>query len=76
MENIRPRLKFGNKIEEVKLRKRKSQLYLKKDESPLNNGWALICDIYSYGQKTWIEVMVTKLCCNDENEVGKLICDF
>lgn len=38
MENIRPRLKFGNKVEDVKLRKRKSQLYSKKDESPLKNG--------------------------------------
>ncbi|XP_073320272.1 GPI mannosyltransferase 3 [Pagrus major] len=38
MENIRPRLKFGNKVEEVKLRKRKSQLYSKKDESPLKDG--------------------------------------
>lgn len=38
MENIRPRLKFGNKIDNVKLRKRKSHLYSKKDECPLNNG--------------------------------------
>ncbi|KAM9366078.1 GPI mannosyltransferase 3 [Symphorus nematophorus] len=38
MENIRSRLKFGNKVEDVKLRKRKSQLYSKEDESPLNNG--------------------------------------
>ncbi|KAI3377872.1 hypothetical protein L3Q82_009012 [Scortum barcoo] len=36
MENIRSRLKFVNKVEDVKLRKRKSQLYAKEDESPLN----------------------------------------
>lgn len=51
MENIRPRLKFGNKVEEVKLRKRKSQLYIKTHESHLDNGWALI---FIYGAKTWI----------------------
>ncbi|KAL7405715.1 hypothetical protein ABVT39_006176 [Epinephelus coioides] len=38
MENIRPRLKFGNKVEDVKLRKRRSQLYSKEDNSPLNDG--------------------------------------
>uniref|UniRef100_A0A8C3AYZ0 Mannosyltransferase n=1 Tax=Cyclopterus lumpus TaxID=8103 RepID=A0A8C3AYZ0_CYCLU len=38
MENIRTRLTFGNKVEDVKLRKRKSQLYSKEDESPLNDG--------------------------------------
>ncbi|XP_011608620.2 GPI mannosyltransferase 3 [Takifugu rubripes] len=38
MENIRTRLKFGNKDKEVKLRKRKSQLYLKNDASALNDG--------------------------------------
>ncbi|XP_074474789.1 GPI alpha-1,2-mannosyltransferase 3 [Sebastes fasciatus] len=38
MENIRPRLKFGNKVEDVKLRKRKSQLYSKEDEGALNEG--------------------------------------
>ncbi|XP_034536330.1 GPI mannosyltransferase 3 [Notolabrus celidotus] len=38
MENIRSRLKFGNKVEDVKLRKRKSQLYSKEDESSLNDG--------------------------------------
>lgn len=38
MENIRPRLKFGNKVENVKLRKRKSQLYSKEDEGALNEG--------------------------------------
>ncbi|XP_040890506.1 GPI mannosyltransferase 3 [Toxotes jaculatrix] len=38
MENIRTRLRFGNKVEDVKLRKRKSQLYSKEDECPLNNG--------------------------------------
>ncbi|KAM7424081.1 hypothetical protein PAMA_000437 [Pampus argenteus] len=38
MENIRPRLKFGSKVEDVKLRKRKSQLYAKEDECPLING--------------------------------------
>ncbi|XP_041794364.1 GPI mannosyltransferase 3 [Chelmon rostratus] len=37
MENLRPRLNFGNKVEDVKLRKRKSQLYAKEDESLLNN---------------------------------------
>ncbi|AWP01624.1 putative GPI mannosyltransferase 3 [Scophthalmus maximus] len=37
MENIRPRLKFGNKVEDVKLRKRTSQLYSKEDECSLNN---------------------------------------
>ncbi|XP_068168046.1 GPI mannosyltransferase 3 [Antennarius striatus] len=38
MEWIRPRLKFGNKPEEVKLRKRKSHLYSNKNKSPLDNG--------------------------------------
>ncbi|XP_070762231.1 GPI mannosyltransferase 3 isoform X2 [Enoplosus armatus] len=38
MENIRSRLKFGNKVEDVKLRKRKSLLYSKEDGSPLNYG--------------------------------------
>ncbi|XP_028257457.1 GPI alpha-1,2-mannosyltransferase 3 isoform X2 [Parambassis ranga] len=38
MENIRSRLRFGNKVEDVKLRKRKSQLYSKDDGNPLNNG--------------------------------------
>ncbi|KAG7230499.1 hypothetical protein INR49_024608 [Caranx melampygus] len=38
MENFRQRLKFGNKVEDVKLRKRKSQLYSEKDECPLNDG--------------------------------------
>ncbi|KAG8001524.1 GPI mannosyltransferase 3 [Nibea albiflora] len=38
MENIRSRLKFVNKVEDVKLRKRKSQLYSKEDESAHNNG--------------------------------------
>ncbi|XP_069029796.1 GPI mannosyltransferase 3 [Embiotoca jacksoni] len=38
MENIRSRLKFGDKVEDVKLRKRKSQLYSKEDESPLKTG--------------------------------------
>ncbi|KAA8595598.1 hypothetical protein FQN60_010889 [Etheostoma spectabile] len=37
MENIRARLKLGNKAEVVKLRKRKSQLYSQEDES-LNDG--------------------------------------
>lgn len=41
MDNIRARLKFGNKAEEVKLRKRKSQLYSKKDASAVNDGGAL-----------------------------------
>uniref|UniRef100_A0A3Q1IGX3 Mannosyltransferase n=1 Tax=Anabas testudineus TaxID=64144 RepID=A0A3Q1IGX3_ANATE len=38
MEKIRERLKFGNKVGDVKLRRRKSQLYSKEDECPLNNG--------------------------------------
>lgn len=38
MENIRSRLKFGNKAEDVKLRKRKSQLYSKDDPCPLDCG--------------------------------------
>ncbi|XP_042343674.1 GPI mannosyltransferase 3 [Plectropomus leopardus] len=38
MEDIRPRLKFGNRVEDVKLRKRKSQLYSKEDKSPLKDG--------------------------------------
>ncbi|KAK7913076.1 hypothetical protein WMY93_013287 [Mugilogobius chulae] len=38
MENIRSRLKFGNKAEDVKLRKRKSQLYSKDAPCPLNCG--------------------------------------
>ncbi|XP_035011507.1 GPI mannosyltransferase 3 [Hippoglossus stenolepis] len=38
MENIPTRLRFANKLENVKLRKRKSQLYLKEEEWPLNNG--------------------------------------
>lgn len=38
MEKLRPRLKFGSKVEDVKLRKRKSQLYAKEDECPLING--------------------------------------
>ncbi|XP_028429109.1 GPI alpha-1,2-mannosyltransferase 3 [Perca flavescens] len=38
MENIRSRLKFGNKVEPVKLRKRKSQLYSQEDESLLDDG--------------------------------------
>ncbi|KAF7660589.1 hypothetical protein LDENG_00279220 [Lucifuga dentata] len=37
MENIRERFKFGNKADDVKLRKRKSQLYAKEVESLLNN---------------------------------------
>lgn len=40
MEKLRPRLKFGSKVEDVKLRKRKSQLYAKEDECPLINGGA------------------------------------
>ncbi|KAJ0002118.1 hypothetical protein NQD34_001914 [Periophthalmus magnuspinnatus] len=36
MENIRSRLKLGNKEDDVKLRKRKSQLYSKDDPCPLN----------------------------------------
>lgn len=40
MENIRTRLTFGKKAEEVKLRKRKSQLYSKKDASAVNDGGA------------------------------------
>lgn len=38
MENIRERFQFGNKAEDVKLRKRKSLLYAKEDESAFNNG--------------------------------------
>lgn len=38
MENIRSRLKFGNKAEDVKLRKRKSQLYSKDVPCPLDCG--------------------------------------
>ncbi|XP_029317191.1 GPI alpha-1,2-mannosyltransferase 3 isoform X2 [Cottoperca gobio] len=38
MDNIRPRLKFGSKVDDVKLRKRKSQLYSKEDESTLEYG--------------------------------------
>ncbi|XP_020516996.2 GPI mannosyltransferase 3 [Labrus bergylta] len=38
MENIRSRLKFGNKGDDVKLRKRKSKLYSKESESALNDG--------------------------------------
>lgn len=42
MEKIRERLKFGNKVGDVKLRRRKSQLYSKEDECPLNNGGMLL----------------------------------
>ncbi|XP_059212503.1 GPI mannosyltransferase 3 [Centropristis striata] len=39
MENLRPRLNFGNKVQVVKLRKRKSELYSKEDgTSPLSDG--------------------------------------
>lgn len=38
MENIRSRLTFGNKAEDVKLRKRKSQLYSRDDPCPLDCG--------------------------------------
>ncbi|KAF3832606.1 hypothetical protein F7725_026271 [Dissostichus mawsoni] len=38
MENIRSRLNIGNKVEDVKLRKRKSQLYSKEDENILKDG--------------------------------------
>ncbi|XP_029353890.1 GPI alpha-1,2-mannosyltransferase 3 [Echeneis naucrates] len=38
MENIKRRLRFGNKVKEVKLRKRKSQLYAEEDDCLLNNG--------------------------------------
>lgn len=38
MENLRSRLTFGSKVEDVKLRKRKSQLYSKEEESPLRSG--------------------------------------
>ncbi|CAG5855545.1 unnamed protein product [Menidia menidia] len=38
MESLRSRLKFGSKEEDVKLRKRKSQLYSREDESPLKDG--------------------------------------
>lgn len=51
MENIRTRLKFGNKAEEVKLRKRKSQLYSKNDVSDVNDGGALT----KYGNLEWID---------------------
>ncbi|XP_058485511.1 GPI mannosyltransferase 3 [Solea solea] len=37
MDKIRPRVKFGNKVHDVKLRKRKSQLYANENECPLNN---------------------------------------
>lgn len=37
MESLRSRLKFGNKVEDVKLRKRKSQLYSKENESDIND---------------------------------------
>lgn len=38
MENLRSRLKFGSKVEDVKLRRRKSQLYSRQEESRLNIG--------------------------------------
>lgn len=38
MENIRARLSLRNKVDDVKLRKRKSQLYSKENECRLNNG--------------------------------------
>lgn len=38
MESIRSRLKFGNKAEVVKLRKRQSQLYSKEDQCRLDSG--------------------------------------
>ncbi|XP_075905542.1 GPI alpha-1,2-mannosyltransferase 3 [Nelusetta ayraudi] len=38
MEKIRARLKFGDQGEKVKLRRRKSQLYTRKDESALSDG--------------------------------------
>ncbi|CAJ1049174.1 GPI mannosyltransferase 3 [Xyrichtys novacula] len=38
METLRSRLKFGNKVEDVKLRKRQSHLYSRETDSPLNNG--------------------------------------
>lgn len=41
MENLRSRLKFGSKVEDVKLRRRNSQLYSRQEESPLNIGGAL-----------------------------------
>lgn len=46
MEIIRQRFSLGRKVEDVKLRKRKSQLYVKEDDFPLINGGALDwCDI-------------------------------
>lgn len=38
MENLRSRLKLGSKVEEVKLRKRRSLLYSKEDGKLLNHG--------------------------------------
>ncbi|XP_021167723.2 GPI mannosyltransferase 3 [Fundulus heteroclitus] len=38
MENLRSRLKFGSKAEDVKLRKRRSLLYSKEDGTLLNHG--------------------------------------
>lgn len=40
MENLRSRLSFGKKADDVKLRKRNSRLYSKEDES-LENGAAV-----------------------------------
>nr|XP_061796395.1 GPI mannosyltransferase 3-like isoform X1 [Nerophis lumbriciformis] len=39
MDTLSPRLRFGRKEEDVKLRKRKSQLYSKEDEAPIRTGW-------------------------------------
>uniref|UniRef100_A0A3B4Y1X7 Mannosyltransferase n=1 Tax=Seriola lalandi dorsalis TaxID=1841481 RepID=A0A3B4Y1X7_SERLL len=45
MENFRQRLRFGNKVENVKLRKRKSQLYSEEDECPLNNARVVVFSV-------------------------------
>lgn len=79
MENIRTRLKFGNKAKEVKLRKRKSQLYLKNDASALNDG-GLLQDMTILSTNMdrvcwWLECWRLKLSnlCFQKNSIGVLL---
>lgn len=61
MENIRSRLKFGDKVEDVKLRKRKSQLYTKRNESALNDGGALSDNIICSQETVEWSILTTEL---------------
>lgn len=80
MENIRTRLKFGNKDKEVKLRKRKSQLYLKNDASALYDGGLLqdmtICRLPTNIERVcwWLECGRLKLSnlCFQKHSIGVL----